>query len=129
MNRTAAVMAENDEDEQEFERNRWDDEEVYGDQVLGVVLEKGSPRLGGRLAAPDHVLRDGCLRNFDSNLQQFSMDTRCTPTWIGQTHFSDQVADFQGDCWAAISIPTLPSPKQSKSLAMPRDDRRRLDDE
>jgi len=33
-------------------------EELYGDQVLGVIVEKGSPRLGGRFAVPNHVFGD-----------------------------------------------------------------------
>ena len=47
MHRRYAVMAENHEGEQELERDGGYDEEVQGDQVLNVILEKGPPRLGG----------------------------------------------------------------------------------
>jgi hypothetical protein len=46
MNGTSAVMAENHEGKQELKRDGGHDEEVYGDQVLGVVPGKGSPRSG-----------------------------------------------------------------------------------
>src|SRR5260370_2962144 len=61
MHRTSPIMAKNHEGEQELKSDGRHDEEVYGDQVLGVVFEKGSPRLGGRFPVPDHVLGDGCL--------------------------------------------------------------------
>ena len=51
MKRTSAIMVENQEDEEELEGHRWDEEEVYGDEVLGMVVEKGAPGLGGRFAA------------------------------------------------------------------------------
>ena len=84
MNWTPATMTENDEDEQQLECNRRDDEEVYRDQVLGMVLEKGPPSLRGRIAVPYQVYGDGRLRNFDSDLQQFSVNTRSTPAGVGQ---------------------------------------------
>jgi len=51
MTGTSAIMVENQEDEEELEGHRWDEEEVYGDEVLGMVVEKGAPGLGGRFAA------------------------------------------------------------------------------
>ena len=56
MNRTSTVMLENHEDEQELEGNRWNEEEICRDQVLSVILEKGSPGLGGRFPVPDQYL-------------------------------------------------------------------------
>jgi hypothetical protein len=58
MNRASAVMAENHEGEQELKPDGGHHEEVYGDQVPGVILEKGSPRLGGWLSLSDHVFGD-----------------------------------------------------------------------
>jgi len=45
-----------------LERNRWDNEEICRNQVLGVIGEKGSPRLGGSAPLSDHVLGDRGLR-------------------------------------------------------------------
>jgi len=67
MHGTSAVMTENYEGEGELKCDGRYHEEVYGDQMLDVIVEKGSPRLGGRFAVPDHVLGDGCLRHLNSN--------------------------------------------------------------
>ena len=40
MKRTSAIMVEDQEDEEDLEGHRWDEEEVYGDEVLGMVLRK-----------------------------------------------------------------------------------------
>jgi hypothetical protein len=93
--RTSAIMVENQEDEEEFEGNCWDKEEVYGDEVLGMVVEKGAPGLRGRFAAPDHVFGDGCLREFDSDLQQFSVNARGAPERIGEAHLPNEIANFR----------------------------------
>jgi hypothetical protein len=86
-------MTENHEGEEELKCDGRHHEEVYGDQVLDVI-EKGSPRLGGRFAVPDHVLGDGCLRHLNSNLQQFGMDARSSPARVGETHFPDEIPNF-----------------------------------
>jgi len=45
---------------------------------------------------PDHVFGDGCLRDFDSNLQQFSVNAWSTPTWVGEAHLPNQIPQFRG---------------------------------
>src|SRR5258708_8936570 len=129
MRRASPIMAKNHEGEQELKSDGRHDEEVYGDQVLGVVFEKGSPRLGGRFPVPDHVLGDGCLRYLDSNLQQFAVDARRTPARVGEAHLTDQIANFRRYRWATFSTPTLPCPIEAKSLPMPGDNALRLDNE
>jgi len=47
--RTSAIMVENQEDEEELEGHRWDEEEVCGREVLGVVREKCPPGCEGGL--------------------------------------------------------------------------------
>jgi hypothetical protein len=94
-----------------------------------MVLEKGPPGLGGRLRVPDHVFGDGCLRDFDSNLQQFSVNAWSTPTWVGEAHLPNQIPDFRGYRRTAFPMPTLPSPIESKAFAMPGDDGLGLEDE
>jgi hypothetical protein len=85
----ASLLVEDHEDEQELECDRRNDEEVYGDQVPGVVLEEGAPGLRWWPTLPDHVFRDGGLRNFNSDFQQFSMKAWSAPEWIGRAHFAD----------------------------------------
>jgi hypothetical protein len=85
VNRTLEIVAENNEDEQEFECNRWDDEEAYRDQVLSMVLEKGPPGLRRRITVPDQVFGDRRLRHFDSIMLKTCIRTRKTkkPTLSG----------------------------------------------
>src|SRR5260370_23979859 len=129
MNRTSAVMVENHKDEEELERNRRDDEEICRNQVLGVILEKGSPCLGGRPPLPDQVLGDRGLRHLDSNLQQFSVNARSSPTRVGEAHLPNQIADFRRYRRATFATPTLPSPIEAKRFGMPGNDGLRLDQE
>ena len=70
-------------------------EEVYGNQVLGVILEKGSPRLGGRLLVPGHVLGDRCLRHLNTEFQEFAVDARSSPARVGEAHLTDQIVNFR----------------------------------
>src|SRR5207302_2949152 len=129
MNRTSAVLIENHKDEQELERNRWDNEEICRNQVLGVILEKGSPRLGGRFPVPDHVLGDCCLRHLNTEFQEFPMNARSAPARVGETHVPDEIPNFRRYRRATFATPTLPSPIEAKSLAMPSDNRLRFDKE
>jgi hypothetical protein len=94
-----------------------------------VILEKGSPRLGGWPPLSDHVFGDRGLRHFDSNLQQFPMNARGSPARVSEAHLPNQFADFRRYRRATFATPTPPAPIKPKSLAIPGDDRRRLDDE
>src|SRR5260370_33011870 len=95
MHRASPIMAKNHEGAQELKRDGGHDEQVYGDQVLGVVFEKGSPLLGGRLLVPDHVLGDRSLRHLYTEFQEFAMDARRTPARVGEAHLTDQIANFR----------------------------------
>src|SRR5437763_1683488 len=129
MNRTSAVLIENHKDEQELELNRWDNEEICRNQVLGVILEKGSPRLRGRFPVPDHVLGDCCLRHLNTEFQEFPMNARSAPARVSETHVPDEIPNFRRYRRATFATPTLPSPIEAKSLAMPSDNRLRFDQE
>ena len=109
-------MRQNHEHEQHLEEDRRDDEEVGGDKFFYVVLKESAPGLGWRLVVPDHVLSYGCLREFDSDLQQFSMNARCSPARVGQAHFGTYRR-------ATFATPTLPTPIASETHAVPGDDR------
>jgi hypothetical protein len=94
-----------------------------------VVCEKGSPRLGRRFPVPGHVSDDCCLRQLYSNLQQFPMNAWSTPSRVGEAHLTNQLPNFRRYGRATIEPPTLPSPIEAKSLAMPGDNRPRFDEE
>ena len=89
------------EDEEEFDCNRWDDEEAYRDQLLSMVLEKGPPGLRRRITVPDQVFGDRRLRPFDSNLPQFSVKARSAPARVGKAHLTNKIPNFCTCGWAA----------------------------
>jgi hypothetical protein len=95
MKRTSAIMVKNQEDEEELEGHRWDEKEVYGDEVLGMVVKKGAPGLRGRFAVPGHVFGDSCLRELDSDLEQLTVNARSAPARIGKAHLADEIANFR----------------------------------
>ncbi len=43
------------------------------------------------------------------------------PQWIGYTHVTDQLADFQHDLRPAATAPRLPAPEQAETGATPTD--------
>ena len=129
MNRTSPVMIENHEDEYELEGNRWDDEEIGRNEVHGVIVEKGLPRLGGRFPLWDHVLGDRCLRHRNAEFQEFAMHARRSPARIGEAHLTDQIPNFIGCRGSSFRVATLPGPIESKPLAMPGDNGLRFDKE
>jgi hypothetical protein len=57
------------------------------------------------------------------------MNARRTPARIGEAHLTDQIPNFRTYGWATLATPTLPTPIEPKSFAMPCDDSLRLDDE
>jgi|SRR5216684_2980265 len=57
------------------------------------------------------------------------MNARSAPARVGEAHLTDQAANFQRCRWTAIATPTLPSPIEAKTLAMPGDNGLRFDDE
>jgi hypothetical protein len=64
--RPAAVMGKDYEHKQQPEGSRRNYEEIGGDEILDVIAQEGTLRLGRRAPMPHHVLGDGCLRDFDA---------------------------------------------------------------
>jgi hypothetical protein len=88
-----------------------------------MIVEKGAPRLRGRFAAADHVLGHAGFSNFDTQLEQFTMDVGSTPERILAAHPPDQIADLTANRrTAGFTPPNSPRPEQAKPLAMPGDD-------
>src|SRR5215469_13865112 len=85
MNHPSSLMSQHDENEQQSKRHRGHHEEIGRNQLGDMVVEKGAPRLRGRLARPNHTLGDGRLRYIDSQFEQLPVDSRCAPEWIDQT--------------------------------------------
>ncbi len=97
MNDTTTVVAEHHKDEQNAKRCGWHGEEVDGDQVAQVVVEKAPPGLGRWFSMAHHVLGDRGLGNGYAKLHQLAMHSGGTPKRIGSAHAPDQLANFGSD--------------------------------
>src|SRR5262249_21702657 len=90
-----------------------------------VIVEEGQPALGFALVVvrpePLQISGYGRLGNFQPQLEQFAVNTRCTPSWIVRLHAANQVANLPVDFRSSRSAEARPqSPKQPKSGAVPR---------
>src|SRR5499427_10258371 len=56
--------------------------EVDRNHGLHVVLQEGSPGLGGRVVAAHQVLAHTRLAHVDAELEQLSVNPRSAPDWI-----------------------------------------------
>jgi hypothetical protein len=113
------VMCQNDKNEENLEPNCWHSEEVHRSQLRHVIVEKGSPGLRGRTRKAHLVLGDSRLGYVDAQLQQFTVDSRCSPEWIGPAHLLDYLSRLSVDLRSTESRTALPSPVQSKAFTMP----------
>jgi len=112
------------------ETGRWHSEEIDRHQGLEVILQEGSPRLGGRPAPTNHVFADAGLADIDTEFEKLAVDARNTPEWVFSAHLADQLTDFYRNARPPDSPATdFPSPQKSKALAMPGDDGLRLDED
>ena len=62
------IVTEYDEDEENSKRGGWQCEQIDGDQVLNVVVEKAPPRLRRWFSMPNHVHGHRGLGNGDAEL-------------------------------------------------------------
>src|SRR5712692_2520927 len=77
----AATVQQDDKYVEQTEGRRRYDEKVDRDELGEVVLEERSPRLRGWPWAMRHKPGNSALRNVESELEEFPVDTRCTPAW------------------------------------------------
>src|SRR6202011_6204082 len=106
---------------QQTKRNRWDDEQIHRRDAVGMIVEKCFPTLGRRPCTPNHILGHAGLPDFDTEIEQLSMDPRRSPQRIGNAHLADKLAYLQRNCWPASPRFRFPSPIQSEASAMPFD--------
>jgi len=79
VNRVTPVMAHHHKYKQQAKADGPHYQKVSCYYLLNVVLQKSAPTLRRRLSLARHVLRDRCLRDLNAQLQQLSMNPRCTP--------------------------------------------------
>jgi len=56
-----------------------------------MIPQKGLPPLGRRPSPPRHVLGHTRLPDINAELEQFAVDARRAPEWIGKAHVADQL--------------------------------------
>jgi hypothetical protein len=81
----ASLMGKNDEDEQDPEGRRRHGEKINGRGLCKVIHQKGPPSLGSRFARPRQIFGHRGLRHLNSQnsqLEQFSVNPRCTPQGV-----------------------------------------------
>lgn len=128
VNHSTTVVLKNDEYIEHAKRYRRNGEEIDRCQLGCVIVEKCFPALGRRLRTSNHVLSDGSLGDFDSELEQFAVNPWRTPQRIVPVHGSDEISGFFRDCRpTGLSVPDFPSPVPTEALAMPAHDGARLD--
>src|SRR6266446_1236663 len=99
-----------------------------------MVMQEGTPSLGGRPRSLDHVLRDAGLGDFKAELEQLAMDTRGAPQRIVNAHPPDQRAQVRVDLRTASKGVGFPPPVPTETGSMPTyeslgpDDRDGLED-
>ena len=91
------MVSEDDQDKEHPQLSGGNGEEVDRDQVPDMVREERAPGLRGRGRALGDQARDRTLRHFNSELEEFSMDSGGAPQRIGGGHFSDEGDDVGVD--------------------------------
>jgi hypothetical protein len=118
----AAVVAKDDEDEQQTEGEGGDHEEVNRDEFSEVHGEKDAPRGRGPRCSSVHVLGDGEFSDLVTEQGEFHRDAPPAPGGILPRHASDEAADLGVEPRAAHSVPARAKnaseqPARGKALA------------
>jgi len=79
VNGVSPLMTQRNKYEQQAEIQGPHYQKIDRHYLLNVVLQKRAPTLRGRLAMTRHLLRYGRLRDLNTQLQQLSMNPRCSP--------------------------------------------------
>lgn len=79
---SAAIMRQNQKNEEQTESRCGNHKEVCRDQFLGMILQEGPPGLRGWPAMANHVFGDRRLCEVDAEFLEFTMNARCAPTWV-----------------------------------------------
>ncbi len=117
------VVADDEKAIQNTKRERWDGEKVHRSNGLTMVSEEHQPslhRVWISRGSPDPS-RDTPFREIESHLEQFAVNTRCSPGRILGNHAEDQGANLFADTLpsSCLSDSGDPRPIQTKSRSMP----------
>ena len=96
MNHAAAFMRQDNEHEQDPRFRRRNREEIDRNQIVDVILQEGSPRLGRRRVPSRHQAGNRPFRNPNSQFEQFPMNAGCAPTKIRLRHRLHELSNIGG---------------------------------
>src|SRR5207247_10804956 len=116
------------EPEEQAKGGRGDPEEVDGDNLADMCPEEGAPRRGRPRRGMSHVLCNGELRDLIAEEAEFGLDPAPAPGWVLSGHAADERAELKIERRATRgAAPGLPAPVELKTLAVPGEDGRGLD--
>jgi hypothetical protein len=123
MHDATSFVGQHDEDIENTKRGGGDGEEINGDKVGEVIVEKGPPRLGWGFAVTNHIFGHGCLGDLNIEFEQLSVNLRGSPQGVGPTHASDEFAYLGIEGGTAESLhAAFPGPITPEPLLVPMDD-------
>src|SRR6202035_873910 len=118
-------------DQQSIEQAKRDcrhDKQIHRRDVVGMIADTRSPALRRRVSSLDHVCGHARLSDIDAELEEFSMDSRRSPQWIGNAHLADKPSYFDRNRRSAGARSRLPPPVRSEPGAVPFNHGLRLHD-
>ena len=90
------------------ERDRRDHEQIHRRDAVSMITKKGPPALGRRSPPSRHLFCNGRLADLDSKLEEFSVDPRCAPQWVGDAHVPNELTNISPVAsrmtWTALPI-------------------------
>jgi len=126
--KVSTIEPHDDEGIEQIEANGRDNKQVHGGNVRRVVTQKGAPSLTGGPSPFDHVFGDARLRDLEPELEQFAVNTRCSPKRIFDAHPPDQGAQVHLDLRPPSRRVRLPAPIMAKAGPVPTHERLGPDD-
>src|SRR5260221_149725 len=78
-------------------------EQIHRRDAVGMIAQKGLPALRRRLPSPGHVFCHGGLPDIDAKLEQFAMDSRCSPKRVRDAHVANELANVSRCLWPAAA--------------------------
>jgi hypothetical protein len=124
----SAVQSHNDAGVEQVEANGRDNEQVHGGNVLSMITQEGAPSLAGRPASLGHVFGGARLRDLKPELEQLTVNARCSPKRVFYAHPPDQPAKLRLDLWPPSPSTRFPTPVAAKPGPVPTHERLGPDD-
>jgi hypothetical protein len=102
----APVVADDEKAIQNTKRERWDGKEVHRSNGLTMIPEKRQPSLREIriLRGSPNPSRDTSFREIEPQLEQFTMNARCSPGRILGNHTEDQGANLFADTLTSAQL-------------------------